>query len=177
MYIAELVLHSIKILKENDFMSGRTNIQKLIFFSIKDKREMYAYYEPYHYGPYSEDVQVAVQALEARKMISYKNNQGYFFDEQKFDDYLNMTRHNTDSKYVNNIEREVSFLRNKKIISVKEIAAFAKVYYYYMVLDSEKNLKQYIEKSAPHTWPSLMNYKKDFPKYIRFAAELNNKLA
>lgn len=160
-------------------MSGRTNIQKLIFFSIKDRKEMNAYYEPYHYGPYSEDVQVAVQALEARGIISYADFKGYSFDEQKFSEYLEMTQRNTDSKYVANIEKEISFLRKNKITAVNKIAAFAKVYYYYIISedrdDSEK-LKRHIEKSAIYTWPSLMAHKKDFSKYICFAAELYKEL-
>jgi len=174
MYIAELVFRSIKTLQSAKMSAGRTNIQKIIFLSLSEK-EALSYYEPYYYGPYSEDVQRTMQLIEQEKIISYENPMnGYSFSAGFDFDKAIEKSHKNPENYARNIEKVVSFLNKKNIKEVNDIAAFAKVYYFRITSDATDDaaLNKYITERAPHTWPDLMKYANRFSQYIEYSKEL-----
>jgi uncharacterized protein YwgA len=68
------------ILKKSRVISGRTRFQKLVFLlENKDHVDMAYHFIPYHYGPYSSEMQIEIDMLEASNLIQVVSEKGNLY--------------------------------------------------------------------------------------------------
>ena len=111
MIFDRLVPLVVKKLEDHGFYhKSRTNIQKIIYFSL-EQGERNNYYIPYLYGPYSEDVQIAILDYE----IFQHNIPDKLNDEEK--------------EIYRCIEKTIEFLKKKGITKIKDLALLSKIHF------------------------------------------------
>ncbi|QAR32151.1 hypothetical protein EP073_01675 [Geovibrio thiophilus] len=160
--LAEIVLNIVHELGQKGFNTGRTNIQKIAFFSFTKTRD--EYFVPYHYGPYSEDIQTTIHSLQYKEIIDY-GDKGYQTNQHK------------ESTYNTNIKATISFLESKGLKdSVNKIALLAKVFFFYKK-NSAKNdteLVAMIKTLSKFMWPEVsQKTESELKRYITMAKELD----
>ncbi len=111
MIFDRLVPLVIRQLKDNGFYyKSRTNIQKIIYFSL-NVNERGNYYVPYLYGPYSEDVQIAILDYE--------------IFQHDVPDILN----DKEKEISHRIEKTIEFLKKEGITQIQDLALLSKIHF------------------------------------------------
>ncbi|MCB9211506.1 MAG: hypothetical protein H6609_19245 [Ignavibacteriales bacterium] len=173
--LSKYILYAINQLNSNSIKTGKTFIQKLIYFSLPPDQR-HKYYIPYFYGPYSENVQQLLNSLIDGNYLTYENK----VLNSKYD--IKLDKPNVLSS---RFDKTITFLLSKNINSTKDISLLAKTF---MILD-DNNL---IDKKAKANqsqlnilrnsasligWMELINLEdSELRKYITLSKELESNI-
>jgi hypothetical protein len=120
---------------------GKTNIQKLIYFAMRET-ERNRFYHPYYYGPYSEDVQLTLSSLLKKEGAS--DLPGLWKAVQKG------MRRVADDDIVNRLRLAAAFLQQNNITQTGPVSFLAKVHLLSRTKreDARQHPAEYIKKQA-----------------------------
>lgn len=184
----DLVVYTIKkaedIFKDKSICFGKTLLQKIIYFSLLDEQQN-GFYVPYHYGPYSEQVQRTIGDLYFHDFIENSENNPVFIQfrqskKEKIDNYLKQHEKSIDNQIKENIEKVMRFILNNKL-SVKDISLLGKIDIIKKRMfkgKNEKNRQSIADKSVFLGWQDEINSisETDFSKYEKYISELTIQL-
>lgn len=109
--LVPLVIQELR--KKGFYHRSRTTIQKVIYFSL-NTNERKNYYIPYLYGPYSEDVQIAI--------LNYETFHSFHYD-------VSDTLNDEEEKIYHRIKKTIEFLKKKEITQIQNLALLSKVHF------------------------------------------------
>lgn len=119
MKLGSYIAAAVDELNKRDLFAGKTNIQKMIYFALPvDLRK--AFYRPYHYGPYSAEVQQAVSALLKKEVLT-QTVKGFSLAE-------NRTLNLEADPVADRIRATADFFLSKGLRGTDDIAMLAKVH-------------------------------------------------
>jgi uncharacterized protein YwgA len=169
--LSKFIVYAINQLNELEIPAGKTFIQKLLYLSF-DKVQRETFYIPYHYGPYSEDVQYVLNSLLSFDYIKYYNSNKSlisFVEIPKFEQ--------NELSFKDRINSIINFLRSNSLATTKEISFFSKVQ---MILENNidfkgDKVKLVKNRSELLGWEelSLLDAKR-IKNYIELSKEFNN---
>lgn len=121
MKIGTYTLAALKAIQDNSIFSGKTTVQKLIYFGLPtDKRRKF--YKPYYYGPYSEAVQHAFGSLSRNEFITCVGNK-YHLAKGEY-----QLKKYKDDDVVRRLFSAAEFLADKNLKATRDISILAKVH-------------------------------------------------
>jgi uncharacterized protein YwgA len=121
MKIGSCVLAAMKALKEQKIFSGKTTVQKLIYFALPTEMRR-LFYRPYHYGPYSESVQGAFTSLLDNNFITRNGSEFVLCNGE---DHLKTMQ---GEEAIVRLNAAAAFLAQHRLASTKDVSILAKVH-------------------------------------------------
>lgn len=164
MLIPEQIICAIRSLREKNIYVGKTVIQKVLFFASQERDLIYT---PYLYGPYSEEVQLTLQSMIKKGIISYDFDKGFNIELS------------TDLPESQRIKKVVDFLANNQYQERNKIALLSKVFYFYSKNSdkSENEIKNIIKNKGIFIWGELGELDDDnLEKLLKDSIELYHRL-
>lgn len=171
MKLGTYVAAAVKKLGEKGVGAGKTNVQKLIYFSLPEE-ERGSYYYPYRYGPYSGLVQQAIGSLLNMRILDYEGTR--LSMKQRWD--LPRER----DPIIDRLEIASSFLSNRKLTATDQIATLAKIHLLSRTQreDAKRDLPGHIQSQARFLgWRELAGTDREtISTYLGLAQQLENEL-
>jgi uncharacterized protein YwgA len=130
MKIGSCVLAAMTALKGQKIYSGKTTVQKLIYFALPTEMRR-QFYRPYHYGPYSESVQGAFSSLLDNKYITRSGNEFVLCNGT---DHVESMQ---GEEVIVRLNAAAAFLAQHSLASTKNVSILAKVH----ILSQGKDMK------------------------------------
>jgi uncharacterized protein YwgA len=171
MKLGNYVLKAVKELNEQGIFSGKTNIQKLIYFALPEEQKKSLYF-PYHYGPYCGEVQQVVNALLKNRIL--KHDSSGLAMEKDLEEML------YDDAVFDRIHEAANFLSSRQVTQTEDIALMAKIRLLSKTEreDVKNDLSGYIKSQARFLgWMGLAEIdKNEIEKYLDLAESLDAAL-
>ena len=171
MKLGTYVAAAVNKLEENDIFSGKTNIQKTIYFSLPAKQRD-KYFHAYHYGPYCGLVQEATASLIGNGILKYQGRRLRVNSKWRVKQ--------VDDLMIDRIGNVSRFFAERKITGTKDIARLAKVHLLSRSRNSDarKDLSAYVQRQARFLgWSELAKTDREkIEKYVQLSDAIDAEL-
>ncbi len=174
MRLSGVIYFSVLKASEKKIPIGKTTLQKLIFFSLKDDQRIQLYV-PYHYGPFCFSVQSVCDSLVANNYLEYDNKENLFKIKKNVDE----KRINIDVDIVKRCNIVIDYLKENNFTKMKDIAFLSKIFFFIKnkpegISDIYKFIK---EKSTMYGWFEVAKSSKEtVQSYMSHSSKLDNCL-
>lgn len=173
MKLAAPVYAAVKLAGEQGIPTGKTVLQKLLFFSLPPQNRQ-EYYEPYYYGPYSKTVQMIADQLQEKGFVRY-NPVNSAFEVAK---QVELGTLQNAKPLIERLQAVIAFLKENSITSTAQIALLSKVFLFDSGEDINAALIHAIqEKSRLFNWREVTDAEGEvIGRQVCFARELKTRL-
>jgi uncharacterized protein YwgA len=172
MRLGTYIVNAVTKLCQKGILSGKTNIQKVIYFALPEDQRKTLYY-PYHYGPYCSEVQQSVNALLKNSVLVPSPKNGFTLN-------TDWEQNREADPVVDRISDVVDFLSANDQKDTPTIANLAKVHLLSKTdrEDALSDLPGYIQNQARFLgWHSLTEISRnEIERYLSLAEKLDAKL-
>lgn len=154
---------------------GKTALQKIIYFILLDEQKSELYI-PFHYGPYSKQVQIVCENLIINKYIDYDEKQKNFLLKKKIEEKKLLI----EEHLLIRLDTVITFLSQNGITSTPKLAMLSKVLFFLKNRPNQQtNIHNFIrDKSKLYGWFELAKSPEaTLDSFIRLANSLSDRLA
>jgi hypothetical protein len=172
MRLGTYIATAVTKLSQKGMLAGKTNIQKVIYFALPEDQRKTFYY-PYHYGPYSSEVQQSVNALLKNSILVPSPKNG-------FDLKTDWEQNQPEDPVIDRISVVIDFLSANGQVDTGAIANLAKVHLLSKTdrEDALSDLPGYIKNQSRFLgWLGLAETSRnEIEKYLSLAGKMDAEL-